>query len=163
MSRCKQDMIDDGEVMVPRTCPVHGLRRCRDVPPMQPAPAIRKLYLAARFADQAMMRVVGDYLTGLDFVITARWVYGGEAGLSRAGCALMDIEDVDAADTVVSFTQPERSYNIGGGRHTELGYALAKGKRLVVIGPREQIFHYHPAVEVHATLTAWLGSLENKR
>jgi hypothetical protein len=29
--RCKQDMIDAGEKMVPRTCPVHGIQRCRPV------------------------------------------------------------------------------------------------------------------------------------
>lgn len=34
MRRCKQDMIDAGESLVPRTCPVHGIRRCRpEAPP----------------------------------------------------------------------------------------------------------------------------------
>ena len=27
--RCKQDMLDAGEALVPRTCPVHGLNHCR--------------------------------------------------------------------------------------------------------------------------------------
>lgn len=30
MGRCKQDMIDAGERIVPRTCPVHGLKPCRE-------------------------------------------------------------------------------------------------------------------------------------
>lgn len=29
MSQCKQDMIDAGEIVVPRSCPVHGIQRCR--------------------------------------------------------------------------------------------------------------------------------------
>jgi hypothetical protein len=28
---CRQDMLDAGATMVPRTCPVHGIRRCRPV------------------------------------------------------------------------------------------------------------------------------------
>jgi hypothetical protein len=31
MSRCKQDMLDAGERLVPRTCPVHGMYRCRPI------------------------------------------------------------------------------------------------------------------------------------
>lgn len=31
--RCKQDMLDAGEMIVPRTCPVHGIRRCRPMTP----------------------------------------------------------------------------------------------------------------------------------
>lgn len=49
MSRCKQDMLDAGETIVPRTCPAHGIRRCRPIvavpvaPPLAPYdPNVRK-------------------------------------------------------------------------------------------------------------------------
>jgi hypothetical protein len=45
--------------------------------------------------------------------------------------------------------------NKGGGRHVEFGYGMAKGKRLVLIGERENVFHDHPSVEVYPTLSAW--------
>lgn len=43
-----------------------------------------------------------------------------------------------------------------GGRHVEFGVAVASCKRLVVIGPRENIFHHLPRVEVFPTLGEWL-------
>lgn len=119
----------------------------------------RKLYLAARFSDRPAMETIGDRLKALGFEITARWVYGGEDGLTREQIALLDIEDVDACDTVVSFTQAYGSMNKGGGRHVEFGYGMAKGKRLVVIGERENVFHHFPSVEVHHTFDAWLRHL----
>lgn len=105
------------------------------------------------------MEIVAEYLKGLGHQITARWVYGGEDGLTREQIALLDIEDVNACDAVISFTQPYGSVNKGGGRHVEFGYGLAKGKRLLVIGERENVFHDHPKVEVFPDLRACLGAL----
>jgi nucleoside 2-deoxyribosyltransferase len=103
------------------------------------------------------MERMADALKAAGHKITARWVYGGEEGLTRAEIALLDVDDVDAADVVVSFTQPYGSLNKGGGRHVEFGYGLARGKRVVVIGERENVFHHHPSVEVYHTLDEWLA------
>lgn len=115
-----------------------------------------KVYLAARFTDRPYMELVGNKLKALGIDITARWVFGGEEGLSRTEIASLDIDDVDAADTLVSFTQPYGSLNKGGGRHVEFGYGLAKGKRLILIGERENVFHHYPNVLAFPTLDAWL-------
>lgn len=117
-----------------------------------------KVYLAARFSKRANMEEKANILKACGFEITSRWVYGGEDGLSREQIAMLDLADVDRADIVVSFTEPEGSYNRGGGRHTEFGYALAKNKRMVLIGPREQVFHHHAAVEQYETLELWVQS-----
>jgi len=151
--RCKQDMIDAGEKLVPRTCPVHGLLRCRPAPT---APTGKKLYLAAPFGDRRKMELVAISLKARGFVITARWVFGGEDGLTRQDIAKLDLDDVDAADAVISFTFPRGTLTSGGGRHVEFGYALAKGKRLIVIGERENVFHHFPTVEVYPTIESWL-------
>lgn len=119
----------------------------------------RALYLAAPFGDRAKMEAIADRLVGTGFTITARWVYGGEDGLTRAQVAELDLEDVDAADAVVSFTFPRGTLTSGGGRHVEFGYGLARGKRLVVIGERENVFHHHPCVEVYGTLEEWLAGV----
>jgi len=60
-----------------------------------------------------------------------------------------DMEDVTGADIVMNFTEPPRSAANRGGRHVEYGIALALGKRVIVIGYRENIFHYLPRVEFH--------------
>jgi hypothetical protein len=61
--------------------------------------------------------------------------------------ALLDQEDVLAADTLVCFTEPAEAGG-NGGRHVELGMALALGRRVIVIGRREHIFHHLPGIEV---------------
>lgn len=115
-----------------------------------------KVYLAAPFGDRSKMELVADFLKTRGYTITARWVYGGEDGLTRADIAKLDLDDVDAADAIVSFTFPRGTPTTGGGRHVEFGYALARGKRLIVIGERENVFHHWPAVEVYPTLESWL-------
>lgn len=115
-----------------------------------------KIYLATLFSRRAEMEVVADQLKAKGYDITARWVYGGEDGLSRPEIAILDIDDVDACDTVISYTLPCGSMHSGGGRHVEFGYGLAKGKRVVLIGERECIFHHFPSVEVYPSLDAWL-------
>lgn len=68
-----------------------------------------------------------------------------------------DIDDLTGSDAIVSFT----GHGERGGRHVEHGMAMALhaemrgvtsgGFRLIVVGPREHVFHCHPATEVYAT------------
>lgn len=118
-----------------------------------------KLYLAAPFADREKIAKIGDRLKSLGAVITARWIYGGEEGLSREQIAILDLADVDACDTLVLFTFPRGTLTTGGGRHVEFGYAMARGKNLVVIGSRENVFCHAPNVGVYATLDDWLDAV----
>ena len=120
----------------------------------------KRLYLAAPFSDREKMEAVADFLAALGYVITASWVYGGEDGLTREQIATLDLEDVDACDALVSFTFPRGTLTSGGGRHVEFGYALARGKRCIVIGTRENVFHHAPGVEVYADLKAWLEGVK---
>ena len=118
-----------------------------------------RVYLAAPFSQRAHMECVADYLKAQGIEVTARWVYGGEEGLNLQQIAILDLEDVDAADTVVSFIQPRGTYTTGGGRHVEFGYALAKGKKLVTIGAEwENIFHHHPSVKNYPSIREWLSN-----
>lgn len=119
----------------------------------------RKLYLAARFSQRAELETIAHRLVVLGFEITARWVFGNEDGLDREQIAFLDLADVDACDTIVSFSLPVGTMTKGGGRHVEFGYALARRKRMVLIGPRENVFHHHPDVEVFAALDDWLHAL----
>ena len=106
-----------------------------------------KLYLAAMFSMRAEMEDAAATIEALtDHKVIARWVHGGETGLTREQIALLDLEDVDRSDAVISFTMPYGTATTGGGRHVEFGYALAKGKRSFVIGERECVFHHLPAV-----------------
>lgn len=116
-----------------------------------------KIYLAARYSRNDEMRGVRDVLTAMGHEITSRWIdlHGGKYPTSFTPeilnsdpdyCGALgqhDAEDVAAADTVISFTGEGGK----GGRHVEFGIGLALGKRSIIVGPREHIFHALPEVE----------------
>ncbi len=64
----------------------------------------------------------------------------------RAKFAQDDWEDVCSAGLVISFTEQPRSSASRGGRHVEFGIALGKGTPVMIVGPRENIFHWLPNV-----------------
>ena len=123
-----------------------------------------RFYLAARYHRIDEMRRCADDLRGLGHQVTSRWLQGDHDGPgplddpSWVTIAREDIEDVLAADVVVSFTEPVRGEG-GGGRHTEFGLGLASGKRLLLVGRVEHLFHTLPQVEVYPTWTEALGAL----
>jgi hypothetical protein len=120
-----------------------------------------RIYLAARYDRNAEMRGVRDVLAALGHEVTSRWIdqHGGEApdGASAARLnadpaqftryANIDLADINAAEAVIVFTSEEG--NGTGGHHTELGYALAlrNRPRIVIVGPRVNVFHTLPQVE----------------
>lgn len=128
-----------------------------------------KYYFAARYESHPEMR---DYRAELiaaipSAVVTARWIdcHGGTVDVSFTSDYMnshpdkcwehgeTDLDDVASSEVIVSFTG-----NGGrGGRHVEYGYAIAKGLRLVVVGPREHVFHTHPNAEVYATWSDFLA------
>lgn len=61
-------------------------------------------------------------------------------------CALVDMNDIDICDVFILFTVSPEKPVVRGGRHFESGYAMALDKELVIVGPKENIFHYLPDV-----------------
>lgn len=117
-----------------------------------------KIYLASRYSRLAEMQACREDLRAAGLVVTSRWVNGdhqasdnelGGGGHLAARFAHEDMEDLAAADVVVSFTEPARTGPTRGGRHVEFGAALALGKRVIVVGHRENVFHSLPAVEFY--------------
>jgi len=133
-----------------------------------------KIYLASRYSRREELCEYRMELERGGHTVTSRWLNGshqitnegkpidetGEALIENGTCAdaarlrrafvLEDVVDVMAADVVVSFTEPPRSNHSRGGRHVEFGMAHALGKQLVVVGHRENLFHYLPQVEFFA-------------
>ena len=58
--------------------------------------------------------------------------------------AQADVRDIAEADTFVFFSVPSTRATLRGGRHVEFGMALALGKNIVIVGPKENIFHHLP-------------------
>ena len=51
------------------------------------------------------------------------------------------------ADGTRCFAEQPRETNTRGGRHVEFGLAVADEKRIILVGPRENVFHFLPVVE----------------
>lgn len=80
----------------------------------------------------------------------------------RTRFALDDWEDVNTAELVISFTEPPRSKANRGGRHVEYGIALANRAQVIVVGYRENIFHWLPQVQFYETWDQALKFLSEK-
>lgn len=68
--------------------------------------------------------------------------------MSFTDVAHLDLDDVNRADALVLYTEPYGTPVPGGGRHVEFGYAFGRGKHMVIVGPHENIFHWHQDVAV---------------
>lgn len=111
-------------------------------------PLPRDVYLSASMSRVSEMRTRARTLLRLRFRTVSSWIRAAgdeRTPQGRAEAAVEDLRDLDEAGLVLAFTEPPGAY-FTGGRHVELGYALAMGKRVVVIGPVENVFHDHPKV-----------------
>lgn len=126
-----------------------------------------KVYLAARYSRFPEMQGYAAQLVKRGHEVTARWILGDHElrseGQSDADAwavrwAQEDWDDLVAADVVVNFTEGpgEVPGRARGGRHVELGAALALGKRVIVVAHRENVFHHLPQVEFAADWEAAL-------
>ncbi len=116
-----------------------------------------KIYLASRYGRRDELIGHRNELTRLGYHITSRWLKG-PAGVEenatvadKHGWAREAWEDLQEASIFLTFTEPPESTAARGGRHLEFGAALAYEKRCMVVGPRENIFHCLPQVEVFET------------
>ena len=108
-----------------------------------------KIYIAACFVQQAEVRTKALELEALGHECTSSWRYEKGAGDGSepemkdhyTTAALCDLKDIGRSDVLLLLTaQVSRS----GGKHVETGYALAKNKRVILVGPRraENVFHW---------------------
>ena len=118
------------------------------------------VYLAAGYDQQERMRGYRKVLEDRrHIVVTSRWIDVKESNpmqetaiaadeVAAASYCRMDLDDIDRADVFLMFTD---SPSTSGGRHTELGYALARDKVIFIVGPRENIFQAGEGVIHFAT------------
>jgi nucleoside 2-deoxyribosyltransferase len=126
-----------------------------------------KVYLAGRYSRRSELRALIPLLKERNITVQSRWLnetLALDAKLSDVSPALcrefaqVDLDDIDAADTLVFFAEDPLVGTPRGGRHVEFGYALAKGKRLVVIGAQENIFHFLPNTIIYSTVQDFLDA-----
>lgn len=127
-----------------------------------------KVYLSGRFGRKAELADARDELVALGFESTARWLDGEPPDMEAI--AHMDEDDVEACDVFVTFSDAPvehspHAFASRGGRHVEFGMARRAGKLMIVVGPREPVFHHLRGVRVFATwecARAWLAEYASK-
>ena len=125
---------------------------------------MRVVYLGARFSRRFELQGYRGDLQRLGFTVTSRWVdLRQEVEADAAQCAKIDLEDLDIADTVIAFGDEPRSNRSRGGHWVEFGYALAQGRRMILVGHRENVFTFLPLVEFYATWPEALRALTPQR
>ena len=129
-----------------------------------------KIYLAARHGRREDMLQMAAMLESHGHHITSRWIrrpaeaddadfsnpWTAEGDRIRLGERLAgdDLADIRACECLIAFTEgpnggPEANR---GGRHVELGIAIALGKKVAIVGPRENIFTCLPNVQQYHNL-----------
>jgi len=110
-----------------------------------------KIYFSARYSRLPELQGYAKELELLGHIVTSRWVEGQpqhfdrdslEPGNRDAATAHLasSLGDLTTSDAVVSFTE-EPGVQTLGGRHVELGVAIAMDKPVFVIGPVENLFY----------------------
>lgn len=145
-------------------------------------------YFATRYSRREELCAYKSELEQRGHRVPARWLLGehqvhgleaaraveatGAVPVEQARLFAADgVDDVLAADVIVSFTEAPRSSATRGGRHVELGIGLGLRRSglevaapsLVIVGPLENVFHALP--EIDGVFDSWeafrlaLGSL----
>jgi hypothetical protein len=141
---------------------------------------MKRVYLAARYDRREEMVEYARIINQIDnYVVAAKWLSGahqvapnglclGDDGVALVECkdigiaseenaalrekfALDDWNDVIMCDIMMNFTEPPDSTSTRGGRHVEFGMALVLNKRPIVVGYKENIFHWLPQIEFYPT------------
>jgi nucleoside 2-deoxyribosyltransferase len=121
---------------------------------------VTNVYLAAGYDQQERMRGYRKIMEDRrNFIITSRWIDVKESNPMQdaaiaadqelaANRCRVDLDDIDRAEIFVMFTDTPST---SGGRHTELGYAIARERVIFIVGPRENIFQAGEGVIHFAT------------
>jgi nucleoside 2-deoxyribosyltransferase len=121
------------------------------------------VYLAGRTARRRELADAAVALGAGGIKVVSSWLGDVKAGSARsdddaATAAARNLRDVEHCDIFVAVTDGAGSFGRGG-RHVELGVALALGKRVLVAGPPEHVFHRIADIERHDDLSAAIEAL----
>lgn len=117
-----------------------------------------RIYLAGSYSRKEELTGYANELKNMGHEVVSRWLFRDVSNDPRATAveeamvsvpqkegvhfALLDLLDLDKAEMMIVFTQPARGREKGrGGYHVEFGYFIGMTRRVIVVGPRENIFY----------------------
>jgi nucleoside 2-deoxyribosyltransferase len=107
-----------------------------------------RVYLAGKYRQREFFQRIADQLEWCGIQVVSQWIYETVAKSKEEligtghgmDFAERDLVNIDCADMLVLDTWLLQQEETQGGMYVEFGYALAQGKRLVVIGPPTNVF-----------------------
>ena len=128
-------------------------------------PGGKRIFLSARYGRKEELRGYAEELFACGHMITSSWVLPGDEAdddslsfVQAQSLALADLLQIYNSEVFIAFTeQPESPFGRGG-RHVEFGFAMDAYdeqliKAVIIIGPRENVFHALPGVH---RIDSWL-------
>jgi len=101
-----------------------------------------KIYIAASYPRYNEAQELGKKLEELEFEVVSYWHQGKEkiADYQSGQRAIRDLSAVQQCDLFIELIGDEKSK---GGRHCELGLAIAWNKKIILIGEKDNCIFTH--------------------
>lgn len=117
-----------------------------------------KIYIAGAYKRRLEFLPLKAKLKEAGHIVTSSWLSGFHDNMIESEAAAIDLEDIESAYAILLVSQNGEP-TASGGRHFEFGYAYARGKRLLLLGQREGVFHYLPEVHQYNNIEDLLANL----
>lgn len=99
-----------------------------------------RIYIAGSLDAQSRARLLAARLQDNGHVVTSSWVFDLLVDVERIEIAKRELSEIDDSDALIELSALPGE-RIRGGKFYEEGYAMGKGKRVYLLGPKEHIFH----------------------
>ena len=116
-----------------------------------------RIYVAAPWTCREEAAKAATHLRNAGFIITSRWHDEHTDTIDPRTLrdeALADLHDLGCAQGLLLL-----NLAYSEGKCVEMGYALHAGLRIVIVGQRSNLFHYHPRVRRVPSLDAAIEAL----
>ena len=126
-----------------------------------------KVYLSGAFDHRDEVAGLSEFMGRAGITVTSNWLHEPPLAYDatefdmweRRARANDDMADIRRADAFVYITLwPSTT----GGRHVELGMALAWDKRVIRIGPADNMFSHLATIESFETIEAFMQAIVAK-
>lgn len=100
-----------------------------------------KIYIASAFTERFWCQIVDQMLIEKGYTLTSEW-YWTDGPTDEPRWAKLCQQHVEQADIFLLFVAGQSE----GGRWTEMGMAIAQGKKIIIVGETKNIFQHLPNV-----------------
>jgi len=103
-----------------------------------------KFYVSCGHQDVDWALGVARQLRAIGYEVVSTW-HDDEIGYKpdMTDLCVRDVAQIEESDALLT-----NGVTTSGGAHSELGYALALGKRCFLMGERRSLFHWHAYVDI---------------